>query len=268
MNEVKFNKFFERIAGKIPRSFDKLSERQFRKIAIALFSAKTKDLEKKVWIFLQLLGIRWINFRLKYRVRMLDSDQLLELTRFTDFLFKEGRSEKSFIESFWFRGKKYYGPAGKFTNINFGQFVEASDLLHQWRTRNEEYYLNKFIRVLYNHKRRTLAMGAQADACAMVKEANLFRKIPADVKIAIYYNWILMMNYLSEAFSEVFVRKEGSNKAVFWVDLVSEWCQHVPENYDKKYELPLMQVLFALNKLNKAGKKCKLDNILNKTKKK
>ena len=247
MNEFNFNKFIIRITGKIPRTIDQLSKRQFIRVASALFSADSLEIPKKIFILLQFLNVRWWSLRMKYNLLWLDDDQALELSHYADFLFTTGlKTDCCLINKFWHKGSFYHGPWQKFTNITFGKFVETSDYLQLYQKNNDNDLLIKFVAVLYKLSNDMGQKGFQKRIIALTS-------MDPAVRIAIFYNWLLMLNYLHSLFPYVFSRKVGGTSSVLWIDVVSEWSGHNPVDDDSKYAKPMLQVLHALDRLNKSN---------------
>ena len=91
LSEVRFNNFFNNLASRMPAKVDDLSPTQFEGVANLLFAAEMPDVEKKIRILVCFFN-RFLDFRFRFCMSLLNEEQALELCSFTGFLFEN--SEK------------------------------------------------------------------------------------------------------------------------------------------------------------------------------
>lgn len=259
MYSPNFVKFYIIFLKRVARSIDDLECKDFINFAVYSFDKDVFMPAKAIMLLLCLLKIRWYHFLFKFRINRLNSNQIEELSEYAEKYTDISKltSDKCFIPFLRIRGKKYYGPNMKFTNITFGEFTSASDYLTLFNEHNKDEYLDKFLAVLYKPKNESI------DQVEIIRRSAVMARLPIQTKMAVYFNWLLMMNFLSSLFQSLFVKSDKKSN-IYWIDVVSEWVGHIPENYNVKFDLPLTQVLFSLNKLNQEQHKKAVDKILNK----
>jgi hypothetical protein len=232
------------IIKKVPEGFEDVSQKQFIKLTDIIFSNK-HELRKKMESLVVFLGWQLILF---------NDYQRLELSHLVDWLlFEDNKCEKTIVKSIRIRMKKYDGPIHKLHNITWGSFRNVSDYFELYEKNKDESFLDKGIALLY----------PDDDYDKQVERVSM---LYPGTKMAIYWNWVLMITALADIFPYLFKKsaknKEKSKRLHLWYNFMNEWLEFKVEEFEKKDKIPAMEILSGLNLQMKHSKEEK-----NKTKK-
>jgi hypothetical protein len=223
-------KFLYRCISLVPEDFDTIPAKKFIELTDIIFSNR-EELTKKTIAITLFLGWRTAWFK---------DYELIEFTKTVDWMFEpELKCEKTIIPFIRIGNKKYSGPERQLYNTDWGPFHNASDYLTIFEESNSLKHLDKAIALLY-----------PSDDFYIHSER--ISKMPMPVKLAIYWNWILMINYLATIFPYVFKKstkkQEEKNKKIhLWYHTMNEWLDYKVEDFAKKDNMPTMEILSSLN---------------------
>jgi hypothetical protein len=219
--------FLQKCIARIPVDFEHISAKKFIDLTGVIFSLQS-DARKKMHALMIFLNWRAVFFK---------DYELVETTNLTEWIFSgENKTERVIIPYVGSFLRRYYGPKMQLHNIKWGVFRNVSDYFEMYEKMKEIRYLNSAIALLYPAKN-------------FEKHKDYVNKLPVIVRLAIYWNWILMINYLAATFPYVFgkSKKKQSKKLHLWYEFMNEWLEFKAEDFEKKDNLPAMEVLSSLN---------------------
>lgn len=251
MKESVFNKYYLLILNVLPRKFEDFTPKQFIRTAAILFNEEYCNRSKLLRILAQLLAPRCKYLRLHMAIAFMDEEQIEELGSLLSFVFDPlAATEKNLIPSFTFRRKKYYGPYQDLSNIDWGEFRNTSDYCTLYSRSKEAANLEQAIALLYRQKNEV------NDNNSFLARTKIFAKLPHSLKMAVYLNFILLLNAVAPLYPHVFCKvSKRSKKPGLWYSFMGEWMGWKPEEYAKKDNLPMHVVLSSLEELFKKSKK-------------
>jgi len=230
--------FLDRCLKLVPEELTGISRKKFLQLAEVMFSDRV-ELTKKtlaVTVFL-----RWRNAFFK-------DYQLIEFTKTVDWLFDaENNTEFNLVKYIKIGGKKYYGPVTFLHKVSWGTFRNTADYFELFELKQEEQFLNKGIALLF-------------PAEDFEKHAIRIGKLKMSVRLAIYWNWILMITYLAEIYPYLFSKsthKTEEKKLHLWYNFMNDWLDFKVEDFAKKDRMPALEILQGLNLQMKASRERK-----------
>ena len=136
----------------IPKSWNELSDSQFKQLAKLLLSEK-KGLHFDLKCLRILLNIRWyqVSKRLKL-VYVLSQIPLKELKKHYEFIYT-ANDRTIFLEKL----NGFFSPLNKLTNLTVDEFSVADDLHIKWRETGNKEYLIYLAAVLYSETKQPRA---------------------------------------------------------------------------------------------------------------
>lgn len=145
----------ENIYFKIPFSWNDLSDKQLVKVSKIFMNTKTTTLFDYE-LFKVFCGYKWFKFKLHKKIIILfKTRHLLDIKKHYNFIYNKQNLTR-FIPVIKVKGKKYFSPADRLTNLSIGELSVCEDLyLGYLRNRKNkaanfgEIYLQHLFAVLY-----------------------------------------------------------------------------------------------------------------------
>jgi len=236
--EYPLMRFKRKVAGKMPVSWQELSQTQFIAISRMIDGADPD------YRFLSVMtGIR------SDLLKKLSAYELLKLSEGIDFIGRADNSYSDFIikELPW---GHLTAPKSKLSGLTFGQFIFADAYYNDWCQLLEETSLNKFIACLY------LVPGEIFNHENIEKQIIPIGKIDLAIRKAIVLNYALISIWLQKAYPLIFVDHAESTsredppkpQSSGWVNLFESLVGEDLINRDRYAALPLHTVLRHLTK--------------------
>jgi len=244
--EYPFMHFKRKAAGKMPVSWQELTESQFIAISRVIDGADPD------YRFLSVMtGIQG------ELLRKLSAYELLKLSEGIDFIGRAGDSYSAFIirQLPW---DHLTAPKSKLSGLTFGQFIFADAYYNDWCQLQQETSLNKFIVCLY------LVPGEVFNHENIEQRILPIGKIDLSIRKAIVLNYGLISVWLQKAYPLLFVdHAEGTPREEHpkpqqsgWVNLFESMVGEDLINRDRYAALPLHTVLRHLtNKFKENARK-------------
>lgn len=239
--EYPFMLFKRKAYGRVPSSWEELTEKQF--VAISrIISGESPD-----YRFLSLLtGIT------KEILRKLSSYELLKLSEQINFFGHAGSSHSDFIIRELSAGDLHLiAPKPKLADITFGQFIFMDSHYSDYFLLKEEAALNKFIACTY------LQPGEKFSNERILLRSEVIGSTEIHIRKAIAFNYSLIVSWLQKAYPLIFREslleqdppsKEVSLHNSAWINIFESMVGEDLINRDHYAELPIHTVLRTLTK--------------------
>ena len=217
----------------MPESFDGIRTKDFVSLAEIVFSCQ-EDHRKKMFATIAFL---------KWRAYFFKDYQLVEFTNTVEWIFGSDNScERTIIRVVKNKFDKRYGPKNVLHEIPWGVFRNVSDYLSLFEHKKEEQYLDKACALLYAGK-------------DFEKDVVFFSKVKKGVKLAIYWNWCLMLAAIYPMFPLLFKKStKKKTKPQLWYVLNEQMHDYNLPEIKKYDEFPCMEVLATMNLRVKGAK--------------
>lgn len=238
--EYPYMHFKRKAIGKVPSSWDELTERQFLAISQAVDGAEPD------YRFLSVItGVS------REILKKLTSFQLYKLSENIDFIGRAGTFHDNFIIKELSPWKSFTAPKPKMSGITFGQFIFIDSYFKDWSVTKDETALNKFIACLYLYPDEHFNDEVIPDRVLSIGDIDL------DIRKAIAFNYSLVMAWLQKAYPLIFVELAENEIATEepkqapqspWLKLFDSMVGDDLINRDRYAELPLHTVFRHLTK--------------------
>lgn len=238
MIEYPFMNFKRKAVGKVPASWEELTERQFLAISRVIDGA-----DPDYHFLATMTGIK------KDLLKRLSAYEMLKLSEGIDFIGKAGSFYSDFIirELPW---KNLTAPKPKLSGLTFGQFIFADAYYNDWSLLYNETALNKFIASLY------LLPGEKFNNENTAERIEPIGNIDINIRKAIALNYSLITIWLQKAYPLIFVEHEAGTRSEDlpkpqtsgWLNLFESMVGEDLINRDRYAELPLHTVFKHLTK--------------------
>ena len=228
--EYPYMHFKRKTIGKVPSSWEELTERQFIAISRVIDGADPD------YRFLSIMtGIS------REVLKKLSPYELLKLSEGIDFIGKSGGFYADFIirELPW---KSFVAPKPKLAGISFGQFIFLDAYYRDWTTAADETALNKFVASLY------LLPAEKFDNEICIERLEEIAGVDLDIRKAIAFNFTLVQVWLQKAYPLIFpdTRDEAESAEVpkqsnssGWINIFESMVGEDLINRDKYSEQPI-----------------------------
>lgn len=179
--------FFKRKAtGKVPTTWEELTERQFVAISRMVNGAEPD------YRFLSVLtGID------QNLLKKLHPYDLLKLSEGIEFVGKAGNVYSSFIIK-EIQGTDFVAPKPKLNTMPFGQFIFADSYYNDWMAKKDEKALNNVVATLY------LMPGEKFDSETIADRVWTIVNVDLDIRKAIAFNYGLILTWLQQCYPLIF----------------------------------------------------------------
>ena len=257
MNKATINGKVYQVPGKL----NELSAWQLCQVAL-LVSGQYEKNDFIVKALLVLLQVKR-RFRLLFSfiARGIDSDNLSDLARLTDFLFEPNHLTKQILPVIRRRFTKYYGPADQLGNLVFIEFIEAEKAFLEYQKTGYESHLNTLVSVLYRKSKtgKITALNADGDLREKFNQhlvearAAKVASWPLGQRLAIMLFFASCREMIIKQYPAVFpepeeneVKASGSGPNYGWLGVLKTLAGHLSQ-YESTAFTPLGLVLFDLN---------------------
>lgn len=244
--ELKIRKRFgvRSISVDFPEQTSEMSERQF--VALVGLSIGTLSMEAFYATFLgvdgELLG-------------KLDDYSLWVLRGLFERLDKDGSSVNSFFIP---RLGDYYAPEEKLSGMSFQQFMMIDTYCSWYVASKRPEYLDQMLAAMYLKQTESYFPDGNESLVDFDSAIETLLHWPLDVKMAVFINWNLIRQWLSETYPYLFPKGENGDtkgkSAGTWLDLFDAFVGdniHHMEDYKK---LSCMDAFRILNRKIKNSK--------------
>lgn len=239
----------------VPQTWKELTIDQFLTAAM-LYQHKIDDLE-----FLHLfLGLSY------KMIDRLDNFQLYKLSEMLSFISNIQRGL-----SFFFLpdipGTRLVSPERNLGNMSFQQFMNADTYFSHYLVYNELNMLDRMIASLYMKRKERFVVTTKKEALVdLDKNAALIRsRLDDKTKFAIFFNFILVKEWLSNVYPYLFPKDQDSDlheiklnqhpKTVDWLELFDRFVGDQIPQMEKYQSMNVMDAFRILNRKIKDAKR-------------
>lgn len=197
--KIEYRKFGIRrsISGNIPTKYAEMTAAQFM-ATVRISKGMITDEE----FFVEFLGVP------RHVLARLDGYQLFKITEILEIL----KSNQSFDDFFIPSIGKYKAPYAQLSGMSFQQFMTV-DTFYSWYnyTENKD-YLYRFASTLYLKNGEAARFASSDNNIDIDKRIAFFMTVDEDRLQAIVLNWLLIHEWLSECYRDLFPKSETPRK--------------------------------------------------------
>ena len=120
-------------------------------------------------------------------------------------------------------GKRLSAPEPMLANVSLQQFMTADSFFSYYCVTQRETFIDRLVASVYLAKHETFVLENKKDVLVPMeqREAYIHKHMPAEVRFGVFMNWILIKNWLTATFPNMFPRgsSDGKPKASDWLGL-------------------------------------------------
>lgn len=190
----------------VAEQWDELNEYQLSQISGLLFQKKLEEKELQYrLIFYLFVKKNTLRNYFKFR-KLINRVSINELISYTEFIIKNVR-RTVFPESIKIKGKKFYSPSPRLSNLTIEEFATADLFFYQWKTKNSLVDLERLITVLYREKSNTEIIGdirKPFSKLDLPRRGNYIPYLDLNTKLAIGLTYLSCRNLIIKKYPVLF----------------------------------------------------------------
>lgn len=160
----------------------------------------------------------------------------------TNWVFEKAVLTEYKIQSFNYKGVRYYGPHDGILDITVGEFIEAIMYFSAYAEKPKDDLLNKLIAVLYRPGKAfyTFRKFSQSfvpdrrvanNSFHFISRASKFNHLPAELKMAIFLQFEGAFTAFSKNFKKCFSKKGKGQNSANWISLLMSMSNDIFGDY-------------------------------------
>ena len=241
-----------------PSCFAELTTQQFIKVTELVFLPEESIFlrqEDRIKLLYELLSG---NKKIKYKIiaSLIDSEDVITLLDLHIFTVTHTKFNTWNVKELTYKRNKISGPSDRFSDMTFGEFIILDTLANAYSSDNEKKaILDDFFSFIMRNSIKGTRQPFDDN-----REFKFIDKVDYITKIAVFYNFLAIREWISEKYTNVFpqkVKKDtthidfNSKKTSGWMDIRRQIAESV-FNLKKVDNLLLHEVLSDFNyKLSK-----------------
>lgn len=198
----------KKIKMKLPESWNDLTQLQMQRMA-KLFYSGASSILFDFQVFMILNNCRWFQIGKWLKLRIILSQvPLSDMKKHYRFIYSENNRT---VFPLWVevKGKTFFAPLDRITNLTAEEFAVADDLHIKWRETKDVEFLYYLMATLYSETKQPRE---KFDKNNLPEKVKHFKKIPIEVMLSAEIAYFGCKNHIVKKFPEAFPAKGKKSK--------------------------------------------------------